>query len=66
VSLQDIAAWRLAAGEEVVLPKDTKLFLASGTVQISDVPIAGPRQIYVTSMDKNVTAMTDAYGVTFE
>lgn len=65
VPLGDIAPWRLSAGESVVLPKGTKLFIASGTAQIGNVQIAGPRQISVTSGDRKIEALSAIYGLTF-
>lgn len=65
VSLNDIAPWQLSAGESAALPKGTKLFLASGTAQIGNVQITGPRQISVTSGDKNIAAVSAVYGLTF-
>ena len=65
VSLDDIAPWQLSAGESAALFKGTKLFLASGTAQIGNVQITGPRQISVTTGDKNIKAVNAVYGLTF-
>ena len=51
--------------ESAALPKGTKLFLASGTAQIGNVQITGPRQISVTTGDKNIKAVNAVYGLTF-
>ncbi len=65
VLLDGIDSWQLSAGESAALTKGTKLFLASGTAQIGNVQIIGPRQISVTSGDKNIAAVSAVYGLTF-
>lgn len=65
VPLDAISPWQLSAGESTALSKGTKLFLANGTAQIGNIQITGPRQISVTSGDKNITAVTAVYGLTF-
>jgi hypothetical protein len=65
IPLDDIAPWQLSMGESAVLPRGKKLFLASGTAQIGNVQITGPRQISVTSGDKNIAAVSAVYGLTF-
>lgn len=56
----------LKSGEAIALPKDTNVFLCSGTVTINGQNHTGPKQISVKSADVVATATTDVYGLNFK
>lgn len=57
--------FRLKSGETTTLVTGTKLFLASGNMTIDDNQLSGPRQVWVKTSDKTVTADADCYGLIF-
>lgn len=61
----DITIFALAANQQVFVAQGTKLFLASGTLEIAGSLINGEKQISFSSGDKTVRAVVDAYGFIF-
>lgn len=57
--------WHLPGATEAILPKNTKLFLCSGTLTINGNNVEKPTQLHIQSKDSLVTAMTDCYGLLF-
>jgi len=55
----------LASGQKQILPKNTKLFLCSGTLVVSEKIISEHTQIRVNTADVTVYAETDCYGLFF-
>lgn len=63
--IPNVAIFSLLDGQGTVVPHNTKLFLASGTLEIGSNTIPFGRQIAFTSGDRTVTAIGDAYGFIF-
>jgi len=57
-----VAPFVLLAQQSVEVPKDAKLFIGSGEIQINERTIAAPTQIRFSSGTKQVTAKQDTYG----
>jgi hypothetical protein len=51
--------------EQIVLPKDTKLFLCYGTITNGEQSLTGPCQV-ILSGDKPLKATTNVYGLIFK
>lgn len=57
-----VTSFVLLAQQSVEIPKDTKLFIGSGEIQINERTITAPTQIRFSSGAKQVTAKQDTYG----
>ena len=55
----------LAAYSKTELSPNTKLFLADGSITVGDQTFAGPKQIKVGDIAKEVTSNTQCYGYIF-
>jgi hypothetical protein len=64
--LPELNAFYLAAGESTILPKNTKLYLGRGALDIEGVAVEEMRQIRVSSDSKRVTAVTECHGWLFK
>jgi len=60
-----IGTFILLSGQEQILPKNTKLFLCSGTLTIGEKTLLEPAQISISTADTTVYAETDCYGLFF-
>ncbi len=63
--LPSVAPFVMRAGESRTIGKGTRLLLAEGQIDIDGVIAAGVRPIEFASGDKNVTSITDSYGLVF-
>jgi len=63
--IPNTAIFSLLDGQETVVPHGTKLFLASGALQIGTAVIPFGKQIEFKSGDRAVSAIGDAYGFIF-
>lgn len=63
--LPNVEVFRLAKDQEVELPQGTKLFLATGVLQIDTKYFSIPSQIELKSGAKTVRALSDVYGFIF-
>ena len=61
----DVIHVAIAAGQTREFAKDSKLFLASGTLTVEGKTFDGPKQIRFASSAKTVTAVTNCYGLLF-
>lgn len=57
-----VSPFVLLAQQSVEVPKDTKLFIGSGEIQINERTITAPTQIRFSSGTKQVIAKQDTYG----
>lgn len=63
--LPDVTVFALPSGEQAVVPHGTKMFIASGSINIEGRSIATGKQVEFKSGDKVVTAEGDVYGFVF-
>jgi hypothetical protein len=61
----NVSVFSLANGAQTIVPRGTKLFLLSASIQIDGKTILAGRQIEFVSGDKTVSAIGDAYGLIF-
>lgn len=54
---------RLQAGANQLINKGHWLFLITGTINVRDQEISGPRIVHLATADVNVLAKTDVFGV---
>ena len=58
-----LTPFKLMAGEEVQILKDSKLFLMEGVLNIGNSNYSGANRIQFTSGNKKVKALTNSYGL---
>lgn len=61
----NVGVFSLADGQETIVPRGTKLFLISASIEIDGKTIPTGRQIEFVSGDKTVLAIGNAYGFIF-
>lgn len=60
-----LSLFNLAAGEQIVMPKETKLYLVEGTLDVAGAKIPSMRQVHFKSGAKTVSADTNCIGLIF-
>ena len=63
--LPTLQYFSLTAGSKTELNPNTKLFLADGSITVDDQTFAGPKQIKVGDIAKEIIANTQCYGYIF-